>query len=200
MNIEVFGINLSGWQAFVVIAIAVVVLLSITVIVIRLLTRRQRSGGIETENLAIDLNSLELQPVPKQALLEVYGLPMRLMVLVLAPAGRSVIFPSRDQLPQTVELLIPRLTSVLDHHQPIYRSWPVQLSPRGFSRSFFANLKLPGDDGKGTRWCGVVGPFDTAGGRLLAGMILLADAPNGYGQIEIEHEGHWHNVVRVQTN
>lgn len=198
MNIEVFGVNLSGWQAFVLIAIAAVVLLSLLVIVIRLFARRQRSGGIETENLAIDLSSLDLQPVPHQAYLEVYGVPMRLMVLVLAPAGRSVIFPSRDQLPQTVELLIPRLTSVLDQHQPIYRSWPVQLSPRGFSRSFFANLKLPGDDGKGTRWCGIVGPFDTPGGRLLAGMILLADTPNGYGQIEIEHEGHWHNAVRVQ--
>ena len=199
MNIEVFGIEFAGWQLFVLVAIAATFLLGLVMIVIRAFTRRQKSSGIESENLAIDLSQLELQPVPSRTMLEVYGVPMRLMVLVLAPVGRSVVFPGRNQLPQTVELLIPRLTSVLDQHQPIYRSWPVQLSPRGFSRSFFANLKLPGDGGKGTRWCGIVGPFETAGGRLVAGMILLAEAPNGYGQIEIEHEGQWHNVVRVQT-
>jgi hypothetical protein len=168
------------------------------VLVLRL-RKKQQAVASDVPNLSIDLLALPQGAIPQHVFLEVYGKPMRLMAFVLAPLGRGVEFPRKSELPELIERFLPGLRRVLDAHQPIYREWPVQLSPRGFMHQFFANLRLPGDEGKGTRWSGIVGPIESGEHRLMAGLILLADEPNGYGEIQVEHAGRWHDVVRVSS-
>ncbi len=172
---------------------------AVLMVLVSLLRRGKRRPESEGENLTIDLHRLQVEGPPTIGLqLEFYGVPVRLVVFVLAPPGRGSIIPPRDNLRGVVENLLPGFTDVLDAHQPIYRAWPKQLSSQGFYQTFFNNLQLPGDKGKGTTWCSVVGRFDYGGGHLLAGMVCRSERPNALSQVIVEHEGQWHEVLRIR--
>ena len=195
---QAFGFELT---TPVLIGIGVFAGLLLLAIVALLVLRRRTSGEtVSHQNLAIDLNSLEAGGPPSDGpIFEFYGTPVRLVVLILAPAGRGTHFPPKEQLREVVDLLIPNLAVILDSHKPIYRRWPEQLSSQGFVQSFFNNLQLPGDRGKGTPWCSVAGRFDTPYGQLLAGLVCRTNAPNGLSQTLIEHEGKWNDTLRVKN-
>ena len=156
---------------------------------------RPRDEG--DEDLTIDLLSLTETVLPPGPHLEFYGVPVRLMVLVIAPAGRGDPL-TRDELPEAVESLLPNIMPVLDNHQPIFRLWPAQMSTSGFQHAFFSNIALPGVRGKGTKWCGVVGRFHHHGRPLLAGLTCVAATENGLSEVTVEHEGRWLDVLRVR--
>lgn len=182
------------------IAIGVVV---IVIVLLAALGRRFRPGGgspaLLDGKLTIDLSQEKVGGPPEQGpRLEYYGTPVRLAVLVLAPSGRGTQVPDASHLRGVVELLIPGLSEVLDFHQPVFRRWPEQLSAQGFSHAFSTHIELPGDKGKGSPWCSVAGRFDVGEGHLLAGLVCKAAKPNSLGQIVIQHEGLWHDVLRVR--
>lgn len=173
-------------------------------VIVLLIIRGMRRGAKGTddrgENLTIDLTTLDVSgPSDHGPQLEFYGTPVRLLVLVIAPAGRGQL-PPKEELRETVDYLLPGLAKVLDTHRPIFRSWESQLSTQGFANSFFNNLALPGDRGKGTPLCSVVGKFDIDGGQLLAGLVCRAEKPNGLSQVIVQHEGQWLDVLRVKSN
>ena len=144
-----FVLILGGTAAVAFAAILVVLL------VVRGADRQEQEAGADAD-LSIDLASLGDTSLPKGPHLEFYGVPVRLMVLIIAPAGRGDPL-TREELPIAVESLLPNIMSVLNNHQPVFRLWPPQMSTSGFHHAFFSNVSLPGDRGKETRWCGVVG-------------------------------------------
>ncbi len=171
----------------------------VLVVFLVLANRGGGSGKAADDDLSINLMALPEDPIPAGGnSLEFYGTPVRLMVLVIAPAGRGAP-PERTELPQIAEHLLPGLMPILSTHQPIFRLWPAQLSTTGFGHVFFNNLRLPGDRGKGTPWCGVVGRFAIDGRPFLAGFVCKADKPNGLGEVYIEHEGGWLDVLRIRS-
>lgn len=177
----------------------VVVLVVLLAIVLRLLRKRRPSEAVTEDDLSIDVETLGMAgPVPAGPRLEYYGTPVRLIVLVLAPAGRGVEIPPNEQLRDTVEYLMPGLSEIIDLHQPILRRWPLQLSSQGFAQAFFHNVALPGEYGKGTPWCSAAGKFEFADGHLLAGFVCQAEKPNTLSQVIVEHVGKWHDVLRVR--
>lgn len=187
---------MTAWLGAAALLIFVVILV---VIVVRRSRAERRRRETNEQDLTIDLQGLPALPVPPGGpQLECYGVQVRLRVLVVAPAGRGDP-PDRADLPRIVEALIPNLMPVLDAHQPIFRMWPPQLSTTGFRHALFNNIRLPGDHGKNTPWCGVVGRFHYDGRPLLAALICSAETPNGLGEIEIEHEGRWLDAVRVRA-
>lgn len=172
----------------------------VTFVVILLVVNRSRQSTAHSrvdEDLSIDVTSLSPTEVPAGVRLEFYGVPVRLMVLVIAPTGRGEPL-EKHELPTAIESLLPNLMTVLNQHQPIFRQWPAQLSSTGFQHVFFSNVHLPGDHGKGTPWCGVVGRFFVDGRPYLAGMACVADSPNGLSEVTVEHEGRWLDVLRVR--
>lgn len=181
------------------IAVGVGIALAIAVglaLAVRTNSRRRRVVG---ENLTIDIDQLAAKGPDREApVLEVYGVPARLAVLVLAPLGRGTCLPDNDQLRATVDLLLPDLSLILDHDRPIFRRWGTQLSAHGFPQAFSNNLRLPGNKGQGTPWCSVTGRFQTPSGVLLAGLILCADRSNSLSHFQIEHEGQWHDALRIR--
>ncbi len=97
----------------------------------------------------VDVSRLDSVGPPEHGpRLEFYGTPVRLAVVVLAPAGRGSELPPGEVQPGLMERLIPGMTKVIAAHKPQIFRWPVQLSTQGFSQSFFNHVPLPGASGQ----------------------------------------------------
>ncbi len=163
------------------------------------LRRRRSRPALPETDLRIDVSQLPAAGPPAEGpVLEFFGMPVRLVVLVLAPAGRGKPLPPRDQMARTLDDLVPGLAAVVLQHRPLIREWPGQLSTQGFTHSFFNNVQLPGDRGKGTPWCSVAGRFDAGDQQLLAGMLCAANKPHSMSQVTVSQVGQWFDVLRVK--
>jgi len=163
---------------------------------------RLRKMGKPTElhqpSLAIDVGKVpDHGPELSAVQLKFYSTPVRLAVLVIAPKGHSVQMPNNEQLQVLIERITPGMSQVIAEHQPTVCVWPAQMSDEGFFHSLFHNIKLPGDQGRGTPWCGVAGHFTVGMGSILVGMICVADSPNQLAQVAVQHEGQWRDVLRT---
>lgn len=183
----------------VIAGVAIVLLAVLLAVAMRLLRKPGQKKSDAHADLSIDVKSLGFKdPPPTNPRLEFYGTPVRLVVFVLAPAGRGVEVPPNEQLRETVEYLIPGLSQIIDLHHPVFRRWPLQLSSQGFTQAFFNKIALPGDHGKGTPWCSVAGKFEQTDGHLLAGFVCQAENANMLSEVTVEHAGKWHDVLRVR--
>lgn len=179
--------------------LAALFVLLLVVIVFLLLRRRARQPEPALPDLRIDVAALPDHGPPTDGpRLELYGTPVRLAVLVLAPAGRNTPLPDEHDLPAVLDDLLPGFTAVVATHGPLIRLWPCQLSTQGFVNSFFNNARLPGERGKGTPWCAVAGRFEAGTQQLLAGLVCVADRPNSLSQLTVAHVGQWMDVLRVK--
>ena len=124
-------------------------------------------------------------------------MPVRIVLVVLAPLGRGQGFPSENQMPDLVDALMPGLMDLLIVHGSECRRWQPQLSSSGFANMFFSQVPLPGENGKNTPWCAVAGRIESAGGNYAIGLVCRADDNNGLGQIEIPQKTGWLDVVRI---
>ena len=184
-------------------AAALLTVLSVALMVTAyLLLRKKRPASVAEEEIddrAIDVASLDASPPAASGpQLDVYGTPHRVAVVVMAPSGRSGSVPVKKELPALAEYLVPNLGAVLVAHQPRYVRWPPQLSTQGFVQSFFNKLSLPGDHGKATPWCSLAGKLEAHGQLYLVGLVCCAAAPNGLGEITVEHPGEWLQIVRAR--
>jgi hypothetical protein len=146
-----------------------------------------------------DIDLQELAPAGPPSVgpsLEIYHVPARLVVLVLAPVGRGSVLPSRDRWPHIVDQIALGLAAVMASHRTRVILWQPQLSTQGFARALFADMPLPGNRGKGTPWCAVAGRFTADNQAFLAGMILRAASPNNLSQIMLERETQWLELLR----
>ncbi len=192
--------QIGGIVPLAILAGGVLAVLLVAFVIFRSLRSGKKQHAATQQPLAIDVASLPSSPPGESsAQLEVYNVPMRLALLVIAPVGREGKVPPSDQLPQVVDAIAPNLMQVLTDHQPEFRRWPPQLSSQGFSQIFFNNVPLPGDGGKNTPYCALAGRFDTPSGPFLAGLVCIAKTPNAIGQIAIAQPGQWLDVMRVKA-
>ena len=185
----------------VVIALAVVAgaVGMLLLIVFVLLRRKPPPPKVVEPDLTIDVAKLGLHGPPESEVqLECYAVPVRLAALVIAPVGRSGAIPESDHLLNVLDQLVPGLVEIVSVHQPLVRFWPPQLSSHGFVSSFFHKAGLPGDNGKGTAWSSLAGKFNIGDGHYLVGMVFRAAAPNGIGQVSIETDGQWNDILRIR--
>ena len=179
---------------------AAVCLLAV-VLAVRRLRGRGRKPEPAAPDLRIDVSALPAHGPPADGpRLEFYGTPVRLAVLVLAPAGRGCSLPDGRSLEEALETLLPGLTELIKSHRPVVRGWPYQLSSLGFTNSFFGHAALPGERGKGTPWCAAAGRFEAGGQQLLAGLICVADKPNSLSQVIVQHPGQWLDLLRIKRD
>jgi hypothetical protein len=178
----------------------VVAALAVLLILWRLLRRKKRTSATRMLPLAIDVTQLALPGTPPgDVQVEVYNIPMRLVLVVLAPAGREGKIPPDEALGEVIDGIAPNLTLAKNLHLPLVRRWPPQLSSQGFTQVFFTNVPLPGDGGKNTPWCSLAGRVETPGGPVLVGLVLVAAKPNSLGQIAVSQTGQWLDILRVKT-
>lgn len=161
-------------------------------------TRNVTAPQLDIEK--IDVSSLcDGGPSETGPHLELYHVPVRLSLLVLAPVGRDGELPDARRLPELIDQLVPGLMGVLEADQPVFHRWPPQLSSEGFTKAFFSHVNLPGDRGKGTPWCGMAGKFEADGGQYLVGLVCRSADRNSLGQVVVEHMGKWLDVLRVRS-
>jgi hypothetical protein len=98
-----------------------------------------------------------------------------------------------------MEQLVPGMSSVLAHHQPLICRWPAQLSSTGFAQSFFNHVALPGARGRGTPWCSLAGKLAVGDRVFLVGLVFCAATSNSLSQMTVEHEGQWLDVLRIRS-
>ncbi|HUT14263.1 MAG TPA: hypothetical protein VMY42_27505 [Thermoguttaceae bacterium] len=192
-------IGISGRELMIYAVVVLAVLLALLV-VWKVITGRKHHRPERGPDLTIDVQSLGTQGLPPGApVLEFYNVPVRLAAVVLAPAGRGSVLPPPSQLTELIDQLVPGLAEVVKVHKPLIRRWPPQLSAEGFARTVFANVKLPGDHGKGTPWCSVAGRVGFPQGSLMLGLILRAASPNNFGESMIAKEHEWLGVLRARS-
>jgi hypothetical protein len=173
--------------------------LIVLIAMIRFLRRRRRVALPPPIDLTIDLSELgERGPAAGKLSLELYNVPVRLAAVVIAPAGRGSQLPAGSRLETLADQIVPGLTEIVELHQARVYEWPAQLSTQGFSNTLFANVRLPGDRGKGTPWSVIAGRFEAGQQNVLAGVVLCAGAPNSLGQFVIERPGQWLDLLRVR--
>jgi hypothetical protein len=160
-------------------------------------------------DLTIDLAELGAGgPPPGNLSLELYNVPVRLAALIVAPAGRGTHLPSVTDQPlgastrlrnaALADSIVPGLTEIVELHKTHVYEWPAQLSTQGFSNVLFANIRLPGDRGKGTPWSVVAGRVEAGPQGFLAGVVVRASAPNSLGQFVMDRPGQWLDLLRVR--
>jgi hypothetical protein len=160
--------------------------------------RRRRPVG-RTPELAIDVSTLPAGGPPAAGpQIEFYNLPMRLAVIVVAPAGRVSRLPPLEEIHGVLDAIVPGLADVAVAQQSMLYYWPPQLSSRGFAHGFFRHVPLPGDGGKGTPWSAAAGGFKVGDQPFTAGLILTAASPNALGQVIVETDTKWLDVLRVK--
>ena len=188
------GANLI-WMAAV--GTAVVTLIVVTLFV---LLRRRRKEPVEaTPEIAVDLSQLDSSgPIKEGPRLEFYGLPVRMAVIVVAPAGRNSELPPAEVLPGLMERLVPGLSQVIANHKPMILRWPAQLSSHGFAQAFFSKVAMPGTRGKGTPWCSIAGKHPIGVQAFQVGIAFCSGSPNSLSQVIIQHEGQWLDILRIR--
>ncbi len=161
--------------------------------------RRREPDRLRVEPL--DLATLgEEGPPAVFPRLEAYHLPMRLALAVLAPLGRAVPLPAESEVPALLDHMVPGLRHVMDLHRARARVWPEQLSAEGFTRRFFAHANLPGNHGQGTPFCVLAGRFTAGEHAYVAGLVLVSDKPNNLGEIVVERETGWLDILRIRRS
>lgn len=195
---------LPGLPLWVVILLVVAGLLLVLSLgfVIKLLIRRPVTAAEPVSlDLYIDVTKLHAAgPSDGPLSVEIYGTPVRIVVLILAPVGREGVAPTVPEFVKVMEQLVPGFAKAVIRDQPMIRIWPGQLSSQGFANSFFNNVPLPGKRGKGTPWCCLAGKFTAMDQQYLTGIVCCGNSNNALGQYVIQHEGQWNDVLRVHQN
>jgi hypothetical protein len=172
-------------------------------VLVYLIARKVLAGSRPQTKPISDLEPIEIDsltdrgPPDSGPELEVYHVPVRLALIVLAPLGRESRLPESGELPLLVDRFLPGLMRVLSSHQPRFEAWPPQLSSGGFVQAFFTHAKLPGNRGMGTPWCSLAGKALSAHGPFLMGLVCRAGHDIDLGQMTIDHVAKWRDVVTV---
>ncbi|MHB8970744.1 MAG: hypothetical protein ACYC3X_07485 [Pirellulaceae bacterium] len=183
-----------AWWGIEAAAVVLLVLLAF-----RILRRNRQVDRQPIPDLFVDVSELDASGPPASGpRAEFYGLPVRLAVVVVAPGGRQGELPPPEVLPGLIDRLVPGLSSVIASHRPLICRWPVQLSTQGFSQRFLNLMALPGDHGKGTPWCSISGKLKVGDRLFLIGIVCCAQQPNGLGQVVVQHEGQWLDILRIR--
>ena len=129
-------------------------------------------------------------------MLSVYHVPVRLRLVVVAPAGKEADLDA-TAAEKLLEGVIPGLGSVVARDRPRIRLWPPQLSHQGFNATFHRCTPKPEPEGQPSRWVLLAGRALAGRQPVLLGLALWAEEPNTLGRMNLEpHQ--WLDVLRLR--
>jgi hypothetical protein len=155
---------------------------------------RRRKKPQHEDGLVEDLASIPAPPKrPRPYMLKVRGLPARLRLVVVAPAGKGEV----GKVDSLLEQVYRGLGEVELADRPRVRLWPPQLSRAGFAPAFFRSARRPGPAEGPSRWVLLAGPARAGGKTVLLGLAVEADEASEMGTIVME-ERDWSDLLRVE--
>jgi hypothetical protein len=187
-----------GWYA--ILGVGGLIVLFLLWALLRPLFRRGRRkpAAKAPPNLHEDLASYPpLPPSTGDRRLTVEGVPVRLRLVVLAPAGTESEVDA-DHVGDLLELVLAGLGKLVLHDRPRIRVWPTQLSAEGFARQFHHHTPLPEGEGQPSRWVLLAGRVKAAGQSFMLGLGLQAISPTPLGRRTLQpHQ--WPTVLRLRV-
>ncbi len=170
---EDVGNWLSDWGWYVVLGVAALIvlllLLGLFSFLRRLFTRRPTNFEPNLEERFADYPPLP--PSTGDRRLTVEGVPVRLRLVVLAPAGTD----SRVDLHSVEKLLdrvLPGLGAICQGDKPRVRIWPLQLSYEGFTKHLHRSTIIPEGERQLSKWAVIAGRAKLDDGQVMLGLGL----------------------------
>ncbi len=160
--------------------------------------RQVKRSRTDVGDVREDLETLPPFPgAPGPQRLTVKGLPARVRLIVLAPAGRDLADLAPELADTLLDWIRPGLSALVEHDAPQVRVWGRQYSPEGFARSFHNNLRCPDPEGARSRWVLVDGTVVVGRQRVHLGLALYCDQPNTIRHVTLS-DGQWLDVLGVR--
>ncbi len=196
---EDVGNWLSDWGWYVVLGVAALIvlllLLGLFSFLRRLFTRRPTNFEPNLEERFADYPPLP--PSTGDRRLTVEGVPVRLRLVVLAPAGTD----SRVDLHSVEKLLdrvLPGLGAICQGDKPRVRIWPLQLSYEGFTKHLHRSTIIPEGERQLSKWAVIAGRAKLDDGQVMLGLGLEALKPTTVGRKTVDSH-QWDQVLRVRV-
>lgn len=138
-----------------------------------------------------------LKPSTGDRRLTIEGVPVRLRLVVVAPAGKESSFDP-DRIDRLLDRILPGLGAVYKGDKPRTRFWPMQRSYEGFTKHLHRNTIIPEGERQLSKWAVVAGRAKLDDGQVMLGLGLEALKPTTIGRKTIDsHE--WDVMLRVRT-
>lgn len=189
---------MASWGWYVILAIGAFLLFLIVWSVIRAVSAKE-SKPVKTPALEEDLETYPAPP-PRTGdrRLLVEGVPVRIRLVVVAPAGSAAEERlDLDRLDKVLERVVPGMGAVFKEDKPRVKGWSRQVSYQGFAAQFFHSVKVPEEEGELTPWVLVAGRVKLKEFQMMLGFALLALKPTTVGQRTLDaHQ--WESVLRVR--
>jgi hypothetical protein len=191
-------LNGGGWPAFLILLTLVgsFVLLRLISKGISFFSRKSKSPPElkKTENLAA---YPPLPPSTGDRRLLVEGVPVRLRLIVIAPAGRESALPA-DPIFAFLDQVVPGLGGIAKSDQTKVVRWPRQLSDDGFAHQFHRFTPAPEGEKNPTIWVLVAGRVKSVGQSIMLGLGMQAIKPTTIGRRNLKpHE--WPIILRIRV-
>jgi hypothetical protein len=177
----------------------------IVLIIAAMVLKMVRGGGGSKKNVPaqreqsqeLDMNACPMpsKSPPAERLL-VQGVPVRLRLVVLAPAGSESDI-DLTKVGRLLEDAVAGLGKQYVHDRPTVRIWPVQVSHKGFAPTFFRKSGLPAAKGDLSRWVLLAGRCVLGKKSFLLGLGLWADKPCPLGHLTTDAD-RWPEVCRFR--
>ena len=189
-----------GWLLVLGMAALIVLLLVWGILdrVLRRLFRRKLTPGDWAKELDEELASYPPLVRPAESKrMTIYHLPVRLRLVVVAPAG-SETRVDVENVNALLDQLVPGLGTIAANDLPRVRAWPPQLSQQGFAISFQRHTRRPEPEGAPSHWLLVAGRAQVGRQTILLGLALWLDQPTALNPVVLEpHQ--WLDVVRIKS-
>lgn len=159
--------------------------------------RKKAKGRLE-ENLEEDLETYpDLKKPSGDTQLRVEGVPARLRLVVVAPAGTASEV-DLDEVEKFLDKMVPGLSDIYRHDKPRVRAWPRQVSYQGFATHFHRNTLTGAEDDEATRWVMIAGRLKLGKFQVMIGLALQTIKPNTIGRRTVDSDG-WATLLRVRV-
>jgi len=143
----------------------------------RALSRTRRTSAAVADELTEPLAKYPpLTRPPGSRRLTVDGVPVRLRLIVVAPAGHDYDI-NPDTVGKLLDRVVPGLSAIVADDQPRVRVWPTQLSHKGFAVTFHRSTPTGDPQGEPSHWVLVAGRAKVGSQSVLLGLALWADEP-----------------------
>jgi hypothetical protein len=174
------------------------VLLGVMVLAWLIAKLRKKPRRAETPDLMEDLDALP--PAPARTgdrRLVIEGLPVRLRMVIIAPAG-TMSTVTAEMVPGLLEQVVIGLEDVCDIDKPVIRVWPRQMSYEGFANQCHRCTPIPEGERKQSPWIVLAGRAKMGPNQIMVGMVAKSMKPNTVGRRTLDtHQ--WMQVARVRV-
>jgi hypothetical protein len=188
--------------AVLILAGSICMILVIAILFLAVIARVLFGGGkaktVPQKNLEEDLSEYpELKSTSGDRQLRAEGVPVRLRLVVVAPAGTASEVDI-DELPELLDEIIPGLGDIYKHDKPRVTEWPTQVSYTGFGNHFHRNMLTGAAEGEQTRWVLIAGRVKIGKKQVMLGLALQSIKPNTIARRTVDsHE--WASILRVRV-